>query len=423
MVYQDKIVVFSFFKKKDVEPDLPMPKQPRIVQPKPPVPPPGSAEAAATDAKEPARELPALDFTTLGSFTQSDGGGINVVESSDLLSPAMEQAAIAFANDQIDDAIAVLAAEVGGCDGKHALDTWLMLFDLYQMRNRHLEFDELALKFVVVFERSAPVWQAAGRNDKPTSPQQAKAGGPYFLFPQHLIADGIEALLDQLEKLAQAGVPVRIDFGRIEQVESAAAAAIVARLARLKKKKARLQPTGGPGLAEKLKAKVEVMRRQDEEAPFWLLLLEVYQQLGLQEDFENTAVDYAVTFEVSPPSWDVNAKTKTAAEVAKEDARLRAEAPVPEPVLDAYGFNGPIVAATDATFTPLLGYASEHREVRIDFSRVSRVDFVSAGMLMNVLVGLTVQGKPITIVGANELVVALFRIMGIADIASIVRKK
>lgn len=420
-------MVFSFFKKKDVEPDLPMPRQPRIVQPKP-AQAPGSAEpeaAPAVEEKPAARELPALDFSTVGSLTISEGDGINVMESTDVLSPAMEQAAISFANDQLDDAISILASELDHCDRRYALDTWLMLFDLYQMRNRHAEFDELALKFVVAFERSAPVWQSGTGTGgaKPAAPAQAKAGGPYFLFPQKLIGDGIEALLDQLEKLTQGGVLVRVDFGRIEEVESAAAAAIVQRLAKLKKKKAKLQPTGGPGLAEKLKSKIEVMRREPDEAPFWLLLMEVYQFLGLQEDFENAAVDYAVTFEMSPPSWDATAKTKTAAEVAKEEARLRAEAPVPEPVQDAFGFEGPIVEATEAKFAPLQQYASEHAEVRIDFSRVSRVDFVSAGMLMNVLVGLTVQGKPITIVGANELVVALFRIMGIADIASIVRKK
>ena len=36
----------------------------------------------------------------------------------------------------------------------------------------------------------------------------------------------------------------------------------------------------------------------------WLLLLDLYQMLGLQNEFEEAAVDYAVTYEVSPPSWE-----------------------------------------------------------------------------------------------------------------------
>ncbi|MGQ5521761.1 STAS domain-containing protein [Chitinimonas sp. PSY-7] len=411
-------MVFSFFKKKDAEPDASQPKQPRIVQPNKPGQPPAEADSQ--------REIPVLDsvmdFSTIGSVGP-DGAGIALLDSSDVLSPAMEQAAIAFANDQVEDAISVLTGELASVEGRHALDTWLMLFDLYQMRNMRPEFDELALKFVVEFERSAPVWQQKSGN-KPAAASQGKSGSPYFMFPQKLLSEGIEEQLDQLEKLTTGGGQVRVDFSRIDQIEPGAAAAIVARWTKMKKKKAKLQSSGGPSLADKLKTKIEVMRRVEDEMPYWLLLLEIYQQLGLHDDFENMAVDFAVTFEVSPPSWDATAKTKTAAEVVQEEARLRAEAPPPEPVLDAYSFTGPIVTATEASFTDLQAYADEHSGgIRIDFSRVGRVDFVSAGMLMNTLVGITVQGKPIIIMGANELVVALFRIMGIADITTIVRKK
>ncbi|QDQ27107.1 STAS domain-containing protein [Chitinimonas arctica] len=413
--------MFSFFKKKDVTPDEPLPKAPRLVQPKAAVPPGGQA-VESVEAAEAQRELPVLDFTTIGPATIS-AAKIDVAES-DMLSPAMEQAAVSFANDQIDDAISILAGDIVTAEGHHAFDTWLMLFDLYQMRNRRAEFDELALKFVVEFERSAPVWQSGGASSKPAAaPQAAKAGGPYFLFPHKVIADGIEGLLDQLEKHTQTGVAVRVDFGRIDQIESAAAAAIVARWVKFKKKKAKFQPTGGPAFAEKLKTRIEVMRRVEEEAPYWLLLMEIFQLLGLQEDFENTAVDYAITYEMSPPSWDATAKTKTVAEVAADDAKLRAEAPPPEPDEDAFKFEGAIISASDAVFAPLHEYANTHSEVRIDFSRVPRVDFVSAGMLMNTLVALTAQSKHVTLIGANELIVALFRIMGIAEVATIVRKK
>ncbi|WP_374355792.1 hypothetical protein [Chitinimonas sp.] len=415
-------MVFSFFKKKDAEPDQATPRQPRIVQPKGAAAKADAAGQGGVDASVAEKDKAPIDFgTTLGPSTIS-GVRIDVVESSDVLSVAMEQAAISFANDQIDDAIAILAADVLA-DGRGSIDTWLALFDLYQMRGRHAEFDELALRFVVAFERSAPVWQQQDPGSKPAVPAQAKAGGPHFTFQSKLTADNIEKQLEQLEKAVVSGAAVRVDFGRVELIESAAAAAIVQRWAKFRKKKVRFLPAGGPALTERLKGLIEVMRRNDEEAPYWLLLMEIYQLLGLQEDFENAAVDYAVTFEVSPPSWDVSAKTKTAAEVAAEDAKLRAESPMPEPVEDAYCFEGVIVGASEASFQPLLDYAADHEQVLVDFSKVARVDFVSAGALMNVLVNLTAQSKHATLIGANELIVALFRIMGIADIARIIRKK
>ncbi|MFC4160510.1 STAS domain-containing protein [Chitinimonas lacunae] len=415
-------MVFSFFKKKDAEPQKPEQKQPRIVQPKradgSEVPP-----AATPEAHSPADGL-SLDFTTMGQNTISSAR-IDVVESSEIISPAMEEAAICYANDQVDDAIAILAADLETVEGHHAFDTWLMLFDLYQMQGKRIEFEELALQFVVEFERSAPIWQDLGDPAKSSKkPQQAKAGGPFFQFPSVLGAENIETQLDQLEKLAAAG-PVRVEFGKIVALDSSAAHAMLVRYAKFKKAKYKFQVSGATQFAALLQSRIEIMRRIDDEAPFWLLLMEVYQMLGLQEDFENTAVDYAVTFEVSPPSWDVATKAKTAAEVAAEEAKYQAEQAeaFESPPTDGYVFNGPIVAATEATFAGLHDYAADRMEVRIDFSRVPRVDFVSCGMLMNELVALTAQSKPIEIVGANELIVALFRIMGIAEVAKVVRKK
>jgi hypothetical protein len=43
----------------------------------------------------------------------------------------------------------------------------------------------------------------------------------------------------------------------------------------------------------------------------WLLLLELHQQAFHQEAFEEAAVNYAITFEVSPPSWEALAGAGT----------------------------------------------------------------------------------------------------------------
>lgn len=430
-------MVFSFFKKKDNEPSRPDAapelKQPRPAVPPPPVAAPPRAAAPAQPAPaqpslspsaapaQPKPELAPLDFTSIGPSTLS-GGRIDVLDSSDVISMAMEQAAISYANDQADDAVSILAEDVKSIEGHHALDTWLMLFDLYQMSGKRTQFDELALQFVVEFERSAPVWQNMdAQKDAKPAPTPAKAGGPSVLFPSRMDASNVNTPLDQIEKLAVGNVPVRLEFSRITDIDAAAADQMVKRWAKFKKAKCKLVPAGGPQLADILRGRIEVMRRQDAEIPYWLLLLEIFQMLGLQEDFENTAVDFAVTFEVSPPSWDVAAKAKTAADVAQEEARLKAEMTLPS--LDAYVFKGPIVNYSESGFQNLIDYANAHQTVYIDMAAVPRVDFVSCGMFFNALVQITAQSKQVVIMGANELIVALFRLMGLAEIAKIVRKK
>jgi len=420
------IVVFSFFKKKDAEPAKAEVKpSPRVVPIKAAVPQAPVQQASAAKPATPppaAQELVSLDFSTLGPTTLSGGGMIEVLDSSDVISVAMEQAAISYANEQSDDAMSILAEDVQSIEGHHALDTWLMLFDLYQIHGKRSEFDELALKFVVEFERSAPVWQELGRK-KDIKPTPAKAGGPSVLFPAKMLGSAVTAPLDQIEKLGVGGDPVRLEFSRVTEIDSEAADLIIKRWPKFKKAKLRFLPAGGPQLAELLRGHIEIMRPTPAEVPYWLLLLEVYQLLGLQEDFENTAVDYAVTYEVSPPSWDTAAKTKTAEEVAKDDAKLKAESPQPAPSIDAYAFTGQVVGASESHFQGLLAYAESHNVVCIDFSQVPRVDFVSCGMLMNALVTITSHSKQAVIINANELIVALFRIMGVADVAKIVRKK
>ena len=56
----------------------------------------------------------------------------------------------------------------------------------------------------------------------------------------------------------------------------------------------------------------------------------------------------------------------------------------------------------------------------MDISQVRRVDFVTAGLIFNVLSRLSKDGTTIQIRGASELIHALFRIMGIDKVAHII---
>ena len=56
---------------------------------------------------------------------------------------------------------------------------WMCLFDLYARADDRASFEELALRFVVQFERSAPAWDemAVGSNaaNKPTATAAVRA--------------------------------------------------------------------------------------------------------------------------------------------------------------------------------------------------------------------------------------------------------
>lgn len=103
-----------------------------------------------------------------------------------------------------------------------------------------------------------------------------------------------------LEVCRQA--PVRIDLARIAGADDAGCGLLLAALRACDKANARCVLAGAGHVAALLAPLARSGARANEHA--WLLLLELRQRLGCQETFEDLAVAYAVTFEVSPPSWD-----------------------------------------------------------------------------------------------------------------------
>ena len=59
----------------------------------------------------------------------------------------------------------------------------------------------------------------------------------------------------------------------------------------------------------------------------------------------------------------------------------------------------------------------------LDFDGVNRVDFESAGLLLNLAIELMQQGHELRLVRINTLVYALLRLMGVGEVATLVRCK
>ena len=149
----------------------------------------------------------------------------------------------------------------------------------------------------------------------------------------------------------------------------------------------------------------------------WLLLLELYQNLHRQEAFEDTAVGYAVTFEVSPPSWEEPKATTPATPVA---------APVPKPkavAADCCGLSGELSGDNRASFAALLSYADNNRQVTVNAGGLQRMDVACAETFSLLLEELKAAKKNVRIHNANYLLVGLWRSLGIDKIATIEPRK
>ena len=143
--------------------------------------------------------------------------------------------------------------------------------------------------------------------------------------------------------------------------------------------------------------------------PSWRLLLELLQRHGTQDAFEERAVDFAVTFELSPPSWEER-KALAAAAVA---AAAR-------PADDAHYLSGELKGCRFDDLIPVI----EGNELPVlDFSGVRRLDFISAGQLVNRLAPYKAAGREIVIRSPNHLVAELMAVVGLNKQARILVPK
>lgn len=320
-----------------------------------------------------------------------------------------------FANGQVQEALGRLdkALDQDDLEG-WTLSAWLMRFDLYQHLARKAEFEEKALDFVVKFERSPPAWTDAPPALAPGGAM--RPGGAAHVALSGVLGASSAAAIEQLRKAAERQNKLRVDFAKLQGIEAEGCKLLLDALRGLRKAKKEIY-LSGEGQAFKLLRAQAVAGDASVDQAVWLLLLDLYQQLAMQPEFEEAAVDYAVTYEVSPPSWEAPATQKGAA------APLEPAEPVTERANDHFDAAGEIAGQQEQLFADLAAYAAQANPVVVDLTATRRVDFINAGRLLNVVEKLHQDGKPVVIRGAGQMIIALFEVMGIHKLARIIPRK
>ncbi len=392
--------------------------------PLPVSPAPVPAPQAAPQIAEAAPAAPPLDVSALasslaaqtvasapaGSVTTAPALRVEVSPAANDVAPVIEEAATLFANGQVEQALAGLSNAVrGGELGNSALQAWLMLFDLYQHLGMKLEFEALALEFVMEFERSPPAWIETGERPDPA----LDTGGIAYFALGGTLTDASAPELEKLRNAAATQPAVRVDCGKLEGVDGPGCRLFRETLLSLRDAGKEVLLTGEARLIQFLEEACQPGRTETDGA-VWALLLDVYRILDSKDKFEGAAVNYAVTFEVSPPSWE----SQPGAE-ARSSAVLQ-----PVEVADqALILSGELSGAGETLAKELQDWAVANKMLIIDMSQATRVDLVTAGLMLNVLSKLQETGTTIQIRGANELIRALFGVTGLSRVARIIPRK
>lgn len=394
-------MAIPFFGKKKPDPGKKMSARvaPRIAEPPKAPPAVQPNKSAEEQPAEKAPELPSLDFTQL---EYSVAPTIEFEEQAYRVDPAAEQAAMLFAGGNEAGALRVLETAVDAAAAA-AEPVWLMLFDLYQVMGKREEFETRGVAYALAFEKSPPSWTDACGAD-------AEAGSSPLLALTGALNAASAPQIEQLRRFAAKNKDVQIDVGRLKDIDAAGCELLLQAIADFKRAHMLVAVRNAEALASLLEGRI-TPGRQDDPA-LWLLLLELYQQLGDEGRFEELALNYAVTFEVSPPSWETGkAKTAAARPVQAKGAAA------------TFAFPAEVVAGNQAAFAELEKYAAAHSAVDIDMTGMRRMDFVSGGVLLNKLGGLQRAGKTVRLLHPNELVLALLMVLGVDMLAKVERRK
>ena len=340
--------------------------------------------------------LPMLELATTEMLT--DDYGLEAPVHAET-APVIEEIAIMFANDQMAVAEQMLLESLRDV-GRTERTVWWMLFDLYQVMGRQDDFDNVAIDYASQFETSPPTWSppiAAGAEEDTfagVTPTEVFAG---------VLDAQVAPRMERLLTLADSSQVLRLEFGRIQDVTPEGCQLMLDTLTALKKRERELIVAGASELEKLVRTTITIGERDASEAP-WLLLLALLQLMNREKDFEETAMDYCVTFEVSPPSFETQQHVATTNTIT---APMRTECFLLPPVVNS---------GANALFDAIDAYAEQAPTLLIDCSRLTRVDYGAASAMLNRLRPIA-QEKKIEFRDMNHLVAALFRLLSYSEVA------
>jgi anti-anti-sigma regulatory factor len=359
--------------------------------------------------------------------------------------PDLEEAAIRFANGDYAGAEAGLleVLERHSADEADAqFDIWMTLFDLYRATGQQDRFDALSIDFAGRFARSAPLWFSIPEQLGLQSAVQAEpAAAPQREFswnaPAAMTVQSVAALQASINRSAS---PWTLTWTRLKSIDDAALTALANEFTRWADMKGQFVFTGAQALLALLQERTQSGDREA-DPEWWRLRMAVLRFMGQADEFEMVALDYCVTYEVSPPSWanplcgysdDATPEAAPAAPPA-QDLVARPhwkDSTTPAP-LTGFGDSVPALAGLtghiEGDATHLLDGMQDHvpagQPLAIPCDKLIRIDFTAAGSVLNWAAQQQAQGREVQFHNLHRLVAVLFNVLGVNEHAWVLPRK
>ena len=377
--------------------------------------------------------LSALDFDA----APADLAHPFVVEVSEVAhDPELDEAVIAFANADFELCEQSLAGltSFNGSRAQHA-ETWLVLFDLYRAIGQQHKFESLALDYAQQFGWSAPQWFSMPRLVAEAAseerPSRARIDGQVgWVCPDHVDADAVAKLRSQT---LQMPLPWVFDFSALRSIDAEACARMSELFRSWISQRLDMRWLSGDRLFTVL-GDASPTGVRDVDPAYWQLRLDALRMTNRPDQFDETAIDYCVTYEVSPPSWEhAQCKVRVSGSeqnttspplsVVSEVSTSFVESQLIEDAglvqISGVELSGQLVGDIGPILKKMDAQLGNSAYVNVSCSRLIRVDFIAAGDLLNWVLARRGENRSVGFTEAHRLVALFFGAMGINEHAKV----
>ena len=356
----------------------------------------------------------------------------------------LEEASISFANSDDASAEATLLEMLApGGSRTTQSEVWMALFDLYRATDQQEKFETTAIKFVQKFDRSAPQWFSMPALVKQMAAPLARApaGGQAadWICSSTM---GIQTVAALRVALSKAPMPWRLDWSNLKTIEPSAVESLCKLFVGWSALPVQLRFMGETNFYRVLQIATpsgDPATSQD----WWQLRMEALRVTNRPDEFELVALDFCVTYEVSPPAWEVARCDYSA--IDKQGMAVAGHAiigdvhhdSVPsgysalegDTIMDGLSaqmsnlmsvelsgkIEGDAIAMLEQLETKLMGADI----MMISCARLIRVDFSAAGTLLNWVSARQAENRAVHFSDVNRLVAAFFNVIGITEHAKV----
>lgn len=360
-------------------------------------------------------------IASLKKYTSDDNDVVKPMATN-----LLEELAMLYSQENTGNVyIEKLRHHVNSHEGNVEKEFWYMLMDAYQVLNNRESFERTAYSFAQFFSASPPSWHV-DENRKP----HVLAGKNILIFDGSIHEE--ELLIEKFKdffKSAKIEKFSRINLNQcdFENSDFKALNRLYEMMLKLRKNKIVTTLMADNKLIDFCKSYMQSdtlgfvktgtnVDFLNNEAFFWLWLMETLQWKGEEYEFEQIALEYAMKFEISSPGWEEQGIMQTEQNMDLEVSHCE---------IDSYINKNNISNLLEIIQNDLKNYDKSI----VDFSKVNRLDYASACKITHLLQEINndedddLSRKDVIFKHPNQMVEVLLRLSGVGEYARILPRK